>query len=56
VVETRYDVDDAVDAMYLSMWARVLGGDPDGFEMDSVFASLKTIETAKAMTEGSGWN
>jgi len=54
--ETRYDVDAAVDAMYLNMWQCVLRDDLSAFEMASVFSSLKTADTAKAMSEAIGWN
>jgi predicted dehydrogenase len=54
--ETRYDVDASVDVMYLNMWDRVLRDDLADFEMDSVFSSLRTAETARAMSEASGWN
>ena len=55
LVETRYDVATEVDAMYLNMWQRALGGDFDDFDMASVFSSLKTVQAACDIGEGNGW-
>lgn len=56
IVETRCDVDAAVDAMYLDMWRRILQNNLDDFEMASVFSSLKTVDRARAMGGGIGWS
>lgn len=54
--QETHEVDASVDAMYVGMWRRVLGGSLADFEMASVFSSLRTAEAALADGEAVTWN
>jgi hypothetical protein len=50
-LETIHDIDPAVDSMYVAMWRAVLANAWGDFELDSVFASLKTAASARVFSE-----